>query len=222
MNGHVTTSQPNFDAIARPYRWLEYLTLGRALERCRLHFLPMLTERTRALVFGDGDGRFLASLLARYPVLEVDAVDTSAVMLKLLSQRCHRAPTKAELRLHLHQADALSYLAAPATRRYDLVVTHFFLDCLTESQVEALIAGVLPRLAPDALWLVSDFRLPDGAMRLPAKVLVGSLYLAFRILTGLRTKSLPDHTAALTRAGFTRIACHYSLHGILTTELWSR
>ena len=30
----------NFDPIARPYRWMEYLTFGPALARCRNHFLP--------------------------------------------------------------------------------------------------------------------------------------------------------------------------------------
>ena len=44
----------NFDRLARPYRWLEYATFGRTLERCRFHFLPALTSARRALVLGDG------------------------------------------------------------------------------------------------------------------------------------------------------------------------
>jgi hypothetical protein len=46
------------------------------------------------------------------------------------------------------------------------------------------------------------------------------LYLAFRILTGLRTTKLPDHASALLRCGFTRIAVQRALFGLLTTELW--
>ena len=67
----------NFDRIARPYRWLEYLSLGRALERCRFHFLPRLRDCRRALVLGDGDGRFTAKLLDANPSVQVDAVDIS-------------------------------------------------------------------------------------------------------------------------------------------------
>jgi hypothetical protein len=59
------TSPPNFDRIARPYRWLEYLTLGRSLERAREVFLPLLKDRRQALILGDGDGRFTARLLAQ-------------------------------------------------------------------------------------------------------------------------------------------------------------
>ena len=51
----MTPAQPNFDFVARPYRWLEYLTLGRALEHCRLHYLPSLLKRNRALILGDGE-----------------------------------------------------------------------------------------------------------------------------------------------------------------------
>ncbi|HUZ95160.1 MAG TPA: class I SAM-dependent methyltransferase [Edaphobacter sp.] len=205
--------EPNFNPIARPYRWLEYLTLGRALERCRLHFLPKLLNQKKALVIGDGDGRFLAALMAANLRIHVDAVDSSATMLQLLRQRCEASAT----RLETHHTSALSF--AP-TEAYDLVVTHFFLDCLTQSDVEALIDRIAPTLTPDALWLISDFRIPEGHMRLPARILVRSLYLAFRIITGLRTTHLPDYASPLAKAGLTRLAHHHSLAGLLTTELW--
>jgi SAM-dependent methyltransferase len=209
---------PDFDPIARLYRALEYLTLGRALERCRFHFLPHLLTRTHALVLGDGDGRFLARLLLQNATLHADAVDTSAAMLRLLRAQCRSAQS----RLQAHQTDALTFAAAEPTTPYDLVVTHFFLDCLTQSEVEALAARIAPNLAPDALWLVSEFRIPTGLLQLPAKALVRSLYAAFRILTGLRVTSLPNHQRALARAGLRCIARHRSLGGVLTTELWIR
>lgn len=209
------SSEPNFNPIARPYRWLEYLTLGRALERCRLHFLPNLLNQKKALVIGDGDGRFLAALMASNPHIVVDAVDTSATMLQLLSKRCERGAA----RLKTHHTGALTF--AP-TEAYDLVVTHFFLDCLIQSDLEALVGRIAPTLAPDALWLVSDFRIPQGWMHLPARILVRSLYFAFRIITGLRTVQLPDYAAPFAQAGLTRIVHRHSLAGLLTTELWQQ
>jgi len=208
----------NFDLIASLYRPLEYLTLGRALERCRLHFLPHLLTQTRALVLGDGDGRFLTQLLQRNPILHADAVDSSPAMLALLQARC--LPDQSRLRTH--RADALTFTAEPPAAPYDLVVTHFFLDCLSQHEVDTLAANIALHLPQDALWLVSDFRIPTGPWALPARLLVRSLYLAFRILAGLRVTALPDHEAAFTRAGLRRIAMHRSLAGILTTELWAR
>jgi len=215
----VETSQVSFDPVARPYRWLEYLTLGRSLEHCRFHYLPALLQQKSALILGDGDGRFLARLLAQNPQLKADAVDTSAAMLTLLHRRCEAAAPNATLRLQTHHSNALTF-SPPRGEKYDLVVTHFFLDCLTQPDLEALVARISPSLAPGALWLVSDFRIPSGPMRLPAKIIVRTLYLAFRILTGLKTTRLPDHTTPLTQAGLTKIAYHHRLAGLLTTELW--
>jgi SAM-dependent methyltransferase len=209
--------EPSFNLIARPYRWLEYLTLGKALEECRAHFLPQLGDRQRALVLGDGDGRFLAQLLARNSHLEADAVDTSATMLELLRQRCEAAALDADTRLRTYHSNALTF---PLAGRYDLVVTHFFLDCFTQSELDTLVARVASTLAPGALWLVSDFRIPSGLIRHPARIFVRSLYLAFRVLTGLRTTQLPDHIAALTRTGLVCVVHRHSLAGLLTTELW--
>ncbi|MGA1983852.1 MAG: class I SAM-dependent methyltransferase [Acidobacteriaceae bacterium] len=207
---------PDFDLIARPYRWLEYLSFGPALARCRNHFLPQLADRRAALVLGDGDGRFLARLLAANPRLHADAVDLSPAMLGLLTRRAPATHTAARLRTH--HADALTFTPVGP---YDLIVTHFFLDCLAQSELDTLCTRIAPCLAPNALWLVSDFRIPPGPFSLPARALVRSLYFAFRALTGLRTTRLPDHAAALRPAGFTRIAQHLSLAGVLTTELWA-
>ena len=208
------TTQPNFNPIARPYRWLEYLTLGPVLQQTRCHYLPSLTQQKSALIIGDGDGRFLAQLLTQNPNLQAEAIDTSATMLHLLRQRC--APYAD--RLQTHQTDALAF---QPTKKYDLVVTHFFLDCLTQTQLEALITRITPHLSPNALWLISDFRIPPtGPMRPIARAYIRSLYLAFRILTNLRVSTLPDHATPLIQSGFTRIAQHHRLAGLLTTELW--
>jgi ubiquinone/menaquinone biosynthesis C-methylase UbiE len=213
----MSPAEPNFNPVARPYRWLEYLTLGRTLQSCRTHYLLQLLDCRRALVLGDGDGRFLAQLLTQNPRLRADAVDTSATMLQLLRQRCEAATPNAAARLRTHNANALTFLLDDP---YDLIVTHFFLDCFTQPELESLITRITPKLSPGALWLISDFRIPTGAMRLPAKLLVRSLYFAFRLLTGLRTTHLPDYATPLTQVGLTRIAQHHSLAGILTTELW--
>ena len=205
----LSTGTPNFNRIARLYRWAEYLTLGPLLERTRLHHLPALAHRQRALILGDGDGRFTAALLTRYPGLSVHAVDLSSSMLALLKTRSPAAET--------HRLDARTHLPPGP---YDLVITHFFLDCLTQPELDSLLGRTLPLLTPNALWLLSEFRTPPGALHWPARLYIRALYLAFRILTGLRTTRVPDYTAAFRSAGLTPIAKHRRLAGILTTELW--
>jgi ubiquinone/menaquinone biosynthesis C-methylase UbiE len=206
----------NFDLVARPYHSMEYLTFGRALERCRNHFLPQLADCRSVLVFGDGDGRFVARLLTVNPALHADAVDSSRTMLHLLKRRAQAAVGPAP-KLRTYQTSALAF---KPDRRYDLVVTHFFLDCLTTTEIQTLCARIRPHLEPRARWVVSDFRIPAGPMRWPATAIVRLLYLAFRLLTGLRITHLPDHAAAFVAAGLTRASHHRSLAGLLTSEMW--
>jgi ubiquinone/menaquinone biosynthesis C-methylase UbiE len=213
----MTPTRPNFNRIARPYRWLEYFTLGLSLQHCRTHFLPNLRDCKHALIFGDGDGRFLAKLYTANPTLRATAVDTSATMLDLLRHRCEAVAFSVKTRLRTCNHSALDH--APSSKT-DLVIAHFFFDCLTQFELDTLIGRIAKNVRPNATWLISDFRIPTGPMRLPARLFIRILYLAFRILTGLRTTALPDHATPLSRAGFTRISHHHSLAGILTTELW--
>lgn len=206
---------PNFDRIARPYRWLEYLALGRALERARFHFLPEIADRKTALVLGDGDGRFLVRLLPQNPALIADAVDSSSAMLALLRHRANQ-----EQRLTLHHANALAF--APPRADYDLIATHFFLDCFTDADLACLVPTVAASASPNALWLVSEFQVPRSRLALPAKLFIRALYFAFRVLTGLRPTKLPDYATQLTNAGFQRIAQLPSLGGLLISELWRK
>ena len=210
------STQPNFNRVARIYRWAEYLTLGPILQRTRTHFLPQLTGCRKALLFGDGDGRFLTRLLRQNRDIHATAVDVSTTMLHLLRERCAGAGS----RLQTLQTSALEAPIAPGT---DLIVTHFFLDCLTQTEVDTLAQKVSKNTDPGTLWLVSDFQIPPHAfIGSVAKLYIRSLYLAFRILTGLRVKSLPNPQAALGQAHFACIAHHKTLFGLIYTEIWQR
>jgi SAM-dependent methyltransferase len=215
----MSKAAANFDLIAKPYRWLEYLTFGPTLQKTRLHYLPALLNSRNALILGDGDGRFTAALLAANPNIDVLAVDTSATMLQLLRQRCESITPNSAQRLRTQQANALT---APLEANYDLIVTHFFLDCLTQPELNSLVTHIAKNMQPGSFWLLSDFRIPTNLAKLPAKLLVRTLYFAFHILTNLRTTTLPNHTTPLQQSGLTCIANEQRLSGILTTELWRR
>ena len=216
----MTNPAPRFDRVARLYRPLEYLSFGPMLERCRFHHLPApgAARAAKALVIGDGDGRFLARFLATCPDASADAVDASPAMLRLLRARAARQD--AEHRLTTLCADARSF--TPPSSRYDLVATHFFLDCLTEPETDCLIRRLVPHLAPGARWIVSEFQVPTGSRSRAAlaRLLIAGLYAAFRLLTGLRTRRIPPWRSLLERAGFACEASQSFLGGLLVTEIW--
>ena len=206
------TAAPNFDRVARLYRWAEYASLGSALLRCRRYHLARLAGCSQALILGDGDGRFTARLLAANPALAAEAVDLSETMLRLLRQRCGTTA-----RLRTFRCNALDYhpRAQP-----DLVIAHFFFDCFAQRELDVLVGRIATLTQPNALWLVSDFRVPSGVLHWPARIYIRLLYFAFRVLTGLRVTRLPDFARAMRKAGLEPLAVHYSLFGLLTTEVW--
>jgi hypothetical protein len=118
-------------------------------------------------------------------------------------------------------ADARDWQPANS-ETYDLVVTHFFLDCLTTDEVRALAVRIRSASVPDTLWVVSEFALPRSFFgRFVARPLVTALYHAFGLLTGLRVRALPDHATVLTEAGFRIYLSRTRLWGLLVSELWT-
>jgi hypothetical protein len=230
------SSTPNFNFLARPYRWLEYATFGPFLARARRAFLPEVTTCRHALVLGDGDGRFTTRLLRTNPIVQIHAIDASPAMLSALIRQA--GPHAARIRTQ--QADIRSWRpkipeggnqqtqceppasVCPTAGGYDAIFTHFFLDCLTTGEVQSLAATVRRAAAPSAVWVISDFAIPPSAYgRLIARPLIWTLYRAFALLTGLTVNSLPDHQSALRASGFTLQTRRTFLGGLLISELWS-
>jgi SAM-dependent methyltransferase len=215
----MTSLEVNFDLIARPYRWLEYFSFGPFLDRCRRAQLVDLKYASRALVLGDGDGRFLARLLAVNPSLSADVVDSSASMLKVLERRVDRSGSLGRRRIRLYHADALDW---KPTGNYDLIVTHFFLDCFSPLQLKQLVDRILPHATPGAKWLISEFAIPGNPIAAPfARAIISLLYRAFGCLTGLPVRALPDYAAAFSRRGMVLSQERRTLAGLLSSQIWT-
>lgn len=208
--------QANFDVIARAYRWLEFFSFGPILQKCRTEFLPELRNCQRTLVLGDGDGRFTEQLLLENLEVKVLAIDNSRRMLALLCARAQRIGYPG--RVQTLQQD-IRELAIQGN--FDSVVSHFFLDCLTNAEVERLLAVMQTQLQGSSLWTISEFALPErGLARTLGGLLVRGLYLCFHLITGLEVQKLPDYEPLLRQAGWTLQKQRLRLGGLLKSQLW--
>jgi ubiquinone/menaquinone biosynthesis C-methylase UbiE len=203
----------NCDPIAPYYAAMEFTVFGRTLERCRFAFLPELTGARRALVLGDGDGRFLTRLLSACPTLQADYVDCSAAMLAKAKR------TAGDERVTYHHLNALTDPLPQAS--YDLVTSHFFLDCFDAAQQHEIVNRIAAA-APHARWLISEFRVPKGPLARPARAMIGLMYRFFSLATGLKTRALADHHPFLKTAGFRLAATAPHARGFIVSELWTR
>jgi hypothetical protein len=138
----------------------------------------------------------------------------------MLGAVLRRAGTDSD-RIRVHCGDVREW--QPENEHYDLVATHFFLDCLTTDECYGLAARLRGAVSPSAMWIVSEFAVPEGLFgRLVARPLVWLLYRAFRVLTRLKIRRLPDYHAALRDAGFALKRQRSRLHGLLVSEMWTR
>ncbi len=209
----------NCDFIARWYRWLEYLAFGKALERRRREYLDEAANAGSVLILGDGDGRFTAELLRRSAAL-IDSVDLSPRMLSLAQGRIREHKPNGT-RLRFHQGDARTMKLPP--KKYDLIVSHFFLDCFTPDELPVLIARISHAAGPQARWLISEFGVPStGIRRVAGAFLIKVMYWFFRALTGLKARRLPDYSTSLSLHGFRRVRHRSTADGFLVSELWER
>jgi hypothetical protein len=208
-----TNAPADFDGLARVYRWMEWLTFGPFLQRCRCSFLDRLGQRRNGLILGDGDGRFTARLLQANSAIRLDAFDASEAMLHQLATRADSS------RVCTHRADLRNF--EPPQQHYDLIATHFFLDCLNNDEVRSLATLVRNHSRSDTLWLISEFRIPSNIFgRLIAHPLVSALYLAFGLLTDLRVRELPNYQQALLESDWRLVDQNQHLGGLLVSELW--
>jgi ubiquinone/menaquinone biosynthesis C-methylase UbiE len=185
----------SFDRLAPFYRGMEALLAGGKLQRCRLAHLSETGGAREALLLGEGHGRFLPALLQENPSLRVTCVEASAGMIRIARRKCPEA------RVTFVHADALEW-AAPAGR-FDVVATHFFLDCFTAAQLAQLIPKLTDAAAPGARWLVADFQIPAaGWQRVRARAIHWAMYRFFRIFAGLAAGRLTDPTPFLAASGW--------------------
>jgi ubiquinone/menaquinone biosynthesis C-methylase UbiE len=208
----------DFDLLAPHYRWMEWLLAGPKLHRCRTAFIPSIPAPRNVLLLGEGNGRFLAELLPLHPTAQFTCLDASAKMLHHARARLQRLGLDTANVRFVH-ADILDWPAPDD--QFDLIVTHFFLDCFPARQLDQLLPRITALAAPDARWLLADFRQPDsGWTRWRAHLIIRSMYLFFQCATRLPAADLEPVDPLLARHGFALRQRRLHEWGLLHTDLW--
>jgi ubiquinone/menaquinone biosynthesis C-methylase UbiE len=187
--------------------------MGRALQQCRLEWLGSVRDANEVLIAGEGDGRFLAECGRCLPKARITVVDASAAML----DRAQRRWPDAEF---IH-AELPGWKPPPA--RFDLIVTHFFLDCFRPEDLREVVTNLADAAQREARWLLADFRVPrSGFARLRGRVLLATAYGFFRLAAGLRANRLTPPDSLLSAAGFGLAERTLYHGGVLHSDVWQR
>ena len=210
----------SFDLLAPHYRRMEFILAGEKLQRCRTTFLDELPVARNILLLGEGHGRCLVECCCRFPNAHITCVDASAAMLDQARRRLSRHNLNTT-RVNFIHADVLDW--TPTGANYDLIVTHFFLDCFRADQLAQIIARLGAVTTPDASWLLADFQIAtSGLKRIRSRLILWAMYAFFRTITRLPTNKLTAPDSFLRRAGFTlnyRVEAEW---GLLHSDWWRR
>jgi ubiquinone/menaquinone biosynthesis C-methylase UbiE len=210
----------SFDAVAPWYRTLETIAFGNALQRARLACLDEIGSPRRALIVGEGNGRFLAAVLQRHPLIRIDCVDSSERMLDLARQHVQETSPNEVGRVAFLREDVRSWTP---NDRYDLIVTHFLLDCFSTPQIGLIVAKLAQAAAPNTTWLLADFRIPGaGFARGHARAWLAVMYWFFRGVAGIEASDLVDPSPFLRVEGFALARQHLFRLGMVKSELWRK
>lgn len=204
-----------FDKIAPIYGTLVGICAGNRLSQCRSLLIDQIHNPTNILIAGEGHGPFLGICESRYPNAKITVIESSDQMIQIAKSK--HPSTRATF---IHE-DLLEWELD--TTPFDLIVTHFFLDCFNPSDLKKAINKLSRVATEDTQWLISDFNIPDsGPQMIRAKVILWMLYQFFRFSIGLKADSLTTPDPLLREHGFTRIH-HKTLDwGLLKSELWRR
>jgi ubiquinone/menaquinone biosynthesis C-methylase UbiE len=105
--------------------------------------------------------------------------------------------------------------------RYDLIVTHFFLDCFTEPQLKSLVAKLARSAAPNATWLIADFCYPNSHIgQWRARLWINAMYRFFRAVTEINAQTLIDPAPFLRLENFACARRQLFNHGLIKSEVW--
>jgi len=167
---------------------------------------------------GGGNGRFLCELLSGGHARQAVSIDASAVMTRRTAAELERRGLTERAVLRQGGLEQLG-----EQERFDLVVTHCFLDLFDDTELQAVMLNLNEALAPGGWWLFSDFATPGtGLPRLARQAVVGGLYGFFRATCGIRARRLPDFARAFDVAGLHRIAEARFGAGLLCTVLFQK
>jgi len=189
-----------------------------ALGRSQNQFLPILPPLDRALIVGGGTGRFLADLMRTGRVKTAVSVDLSPGMNRQAARKIAGLGFTRRVEFRTGTVDALG-----ADERFDLIVTHCFLDLFAPETLRTVVARLDQALKPNGYWIFSDFSTEgSGATGSLRRAAVDFLYRFFRLTCRIEATALPDFEAVLASHALIPSATGRHLGGLLRSTLYRK
>lgn len=199
----------NFNFIAPFYDSLARLVFGKSITQAELTFLSEIAQGDQVLILGGGTGKILTALDNLNRQMQITYIDKSPKMIEL-SQR--RRPFK-----NL----SVQYICGDHTqipnKKYDVVITQFFLDVFDRLNLEVVVDSLYRSLKMDGYWIYADFIKNDITRH---KLLIKLMHLFFRLTANLQSMQLLDHQMILKDHGLKILSKKYFYKRMIVSSLF--
>jgi len=173
----------NYDTVAPFYDWLSRLIFGEAILQAHTFLVNAIPAGSSVLIIGGGTGYILEEMSKKHASgLQITYVDISEKMIAFSKQR--NVGGNDVLFINKSISDVAFY------RKFDVVITPFFIDNFSNSTAKIIFDKMDFILAADGLWLFADFQSKKN--KLWQKWLLKLMYLFFRIVCNIEASHLPD------------------------------
>ena len=208
-----------FCRLAPHYLRLEGMVFGNALQHARVAHLQDCSHDSKFLLLGEGSGRFLESLCALHPKVMATVCDSSPSMLSLIN---NRLPKETSENIHLLNLDVMETEFPEAS--FDVLVTHFFLDCFDSETLGRLIPKMSLYLKAGGTWLIADFEESRKMTfaNCPHWLFLRCLYLFFRSTCGISANWVVPLEIMLRQSGLVETEKTSYCRGLIYSGLWKK
>ena len=177
----------NFSKLAPIYDLLGSLAFVGRLHRSQTHLIPLYPKQPKnILIMGGGTGKFLIELLKAITFENITYIDLSPKMITLARNKVSVSYPESLSKMHFICGDETTI----PKKSYDLIITHYFLDCFTETDFVKVAESLYDHLQATGTWSMVDFSNPQNN-HIKGSI-IGFLYGFFRLTCQLNVKNIPD------------------------------
>lgn len=188
-----------FNRLAAIYDYLLLIPPGRGFIKSQEALIPRLPQKKSCLIIGGGTGTFLKSLIISGKVKHVVYLDISE---KMLSQAAAKIKDlNEECRVDFRRG---SFDEITKDEKFDLIVTNFFLDLFSLTELKAWIRFIADRLSDEGLFYFTDLQISKGntLKTFMKNIYIKVLYFFFINTTAISGKTLIDLRTEILQSGF--------------------
>jgi len=206
-------NKTDFSSLSSIYDVLGLLMFQGSLHSSQVYFFDKMPKIKKALILGGGTGKFLVDLLNSVLVEKVIYVDISPGMIAKAKDKVRKLKLENKVEFICGGFESIP------VGQYDLICTHYFLDCFEEEHIVEMLQVLKKSLSENGVWHFTDFYLDSGSSFLRKKF-VAFLYFFFRTSCGLKVDKLANFKKVFKNTGFKRIEEKYFRRRLLRTALY--